>query len=116
MTQFAKKMAGCTVTNFSYDGNEETAKGMGADAFLVLSKESIAKHDQKFKAVIITDVLKEEEAFCIQDMAWRSHFIIYATTMGYTPKVGCLEFMTGTNFFTQVRKFILEPAGDLMAK
>lgn len=57
--QFAKKVAGCTVTIFAYEGNEETAKEMGADAFVILSKASIAKHDQKFKAVIITDVLKE---------------------------------------------------------
>ena len=44
VTQFAKKVAGCNVTNFSYDGNEESAKAMGADVFVVLSKGSIAKH------------------------------------------------------------------------
>ena len=89
---------------------------MGADAFVILSKGSIAKHDQKFKTVIITDFVKEEEAFCIQDMAWRSHFIIYATTMGYTPKVGCLEFMNGTYDFTQARRHTLGPAEELMDK
>lgn len=88
-------MAGCNVTLFDYEGNEELAKEFGADAFIALSKASIEKHNQKFKAVIITDNLKEDEAFCIQDMAWRSGHIIFATALAYYPKIHALDFMTG---------------------
>ena len=95
--QFAKKVAGCNVTLFDYEENEELAKSIGSDNFVALSKASIGKHVEKFKSVIITDYVKEEEAFCLQDMAWRSGHIIFATTMGYSPKISTLDFMTGTS-------------------
>ena len=46
------------MTLFAYEGNEELAKEWGADSFVTLSKDSIGKHVEKFKAVVITDFVK----------------------------------------------------------
>jgi D-arabinose 1-dehydrogenase-like Zn-dependent alcohol dehydrogenase len=43
-TQFAKKVFKLTVTIFGYEGNEELQKSFGADAFVILSKESLQKY------------------------------------------------------------------------
>lgn len=36
--------------------------------------------------------------------------------MGYSPKIGCLEFMTGNVLFTQVRRYSLVQKKEITAK
>ena len=93
VTQFAKKVYKYHTTLVDYEGSEEVAKEFGADAFLKLSGETITKNTEKFNALIITDVLKEEESKHIQDMAWRSGLVIFAIDMGFCPNVTAIDIV-----------------------
>ena len=47
--------------------------------------------------MVIADVVKEEEAFCLQDITERNGNVIFSIDMGYSPTISTLDFMCGTN-------------------
>ena len=107
-TQYAKKVFNFKVTLFGYEGNAELAHSFGADGFQILSTKNIGKNNEKYHHVIITDVIREEEAVTIQNVAWRTGRAIFAIDMGYYPEVKVFDMVCSKSLIIQVNVNLLE--------
>lgn len=111
-TQFAKKVFGFHTTILGYSGSEELAKEWGADAYIALSKEAITKNNEKFKAIVIADVMKEEDVFIIHEVVWRNGGVVFAIDMGFDPKMIALSMICSTSTSSQAKSTLPESRED----
>ena len=108
VTQYAKKVFGQSVTVFGYEGGEELLKSFGADSFVKLSLDSISKNNEKYQAVIVTDLVQPEEFKTLQNIAIRTGQIYLAIDMGYYPTIGCFDLVCGKIYAIQANANLLE--------
>jgi D-arabinose 1-dehydrogenase-like Zn-dependent alcohol dehydrogenase len=81
--QFAKKVFNHHVTLLSLNSSEGVAEAFGADAADVYSLQTVKKYEEKFDALIITEVVIPELAHPLQSLAMRTGKVFFTNHFCY---------------------------------